>query len=226
SGEAARHPLVRSGALAVVDVAAQAMVEALPPAGLVVDMAAAPGGKSRTLLARGIARRVVALEKAASRAARLAAGLRAAGRRGEVLVVRADAACPPLPPDRFESVLLDAPCSGTGTLRKNPEIRLRLLAGDLSRSAAVQRGLLVAGLQLLAPGGTLAYVTCSLEPEENEQLVEAVLAEGPEFKLVRPDPARLPSPAAPFLRASGLLRVPPGPTNDGFSLLLLRRLRA
>lgn len=223
SGAAAGHPLVRSGALAVVDAAAQAMVEALPPAGIVVDLAAAPGGKTRTLLARGIARRVVAIEKSASRAARLASNLAGAGRRAEALVVRADAARPPLPPGRFEAVLLDAPCSGTGTLRKNPEIRLRLRPEDLAVSAATQRRLLAAGLSLLASGGTLAYVTCSLEPEENEEVVDAVLAGRSGFARVVPDRATLPAPLAACLRPSGLVRVPPGATNDGFSLLVIRR---
>ena len=105
----------------------------------------------------------------------------AAGRRGEVLVVRADAGNPPLSPGRFDSVLLDAPCSGTGTLRKNPEIRLRLAPGDLAGFAAVQTRLLDAALSLLSPGGSLLYVTCSLEPEENEDVVGAVLGARPEF---------------------------------------------
>jgi 16S rRNA (cytosine967-C5)-methyltransferase len=223
SGDAARHPLVASGQMAVVDVAAQATVEALPPTDVVVDLAAAPGGKTRTLLARGIARRVVALEKVGSRAARLAANLEAAGRRDEVLVVRADAARPPLPRGRFRAVLLDAPCSGTGTLRKNPEIRLRLHEEDLGSFAEVQRRLLTAGLRLLAPEGILAWVTCSLEPEENEGVVDAVLAGTSGFERVRPDPVRLPAPLAAGLGPSGLLRVPPGPTNDGFSLLVVRR---
>ena len=225
AGPAASHPLVRSGALAVVDAAAQAMVEALPPAETVVDLAAAPGGKTRTLLARGIARRVVALEKTASRATRLASNLSGAGRRAEVLVVRADAARPPLPPGRFESVLLDAPCSGTGTLRKNPEIRLRLRPEGLAAFAAAQRRLLAAGLSLLAPGGTLAYMTCSLEPEENEEVVDAVLAGRSGFSRVVPDETALPAPVAARLRPSGLVRLPPGATNDGFSLLVVRRTR-
>ena len=226
AGPAASHPLVRSGALAVVDAAAQAMVEALPRARIVVDLAAAPGGKTRALLARGIARRVVALERTASRAARLASNLDRAGRRPEALVVRADAERPPLPRGRFEAVLLDAPCSGTGTLRKNPEIRLRLRPGDLSLFAAAQRRMLGAGLSLLSPGGTLAYVTCSLEPEENEDVVAAVLAASPGFEKVPPDRDRLPGPVAACLRPSGVVRVPPGETNDGFSLLVVRRLPA
>jgi len=223
SGDAAREPRVASGEIAVVDVAAQAMVEAVPAADVVVDLAAAPGGKTRTLLARGIARRVVALERTPSRARRLAANLRAAGRRTEAAVLLADAARPPLPRGAFPSVLLDAPCSGTGTLRKNPEIRLRLREEDLVRFAAAQRTLLAAALDLLAPEGTLVWVTCSLEPEENELVVDAALAGRPHFVRVAPDPARLPAPAAACLSPAGVVRVPPGATNDGFSLITIRR---
>ncbi len=223
SGDAAREPRVASGAIAVVDAAAQAMVEAVPPAEVVIDLAAAPGGKTRTLLARGIARKVVALERTPSRARRLASNLRAAGRRAEAVVLLADATRPPLPRGAFASVLLDAPCSGTGTLRKNPEIRLRLREEDLARFAAAQRALLHAGLDLLAPGGTLVWVTCSLEPEENEHVVDAVLSGRPACARVAPDPGRLPAPAAACLSPSGVVRVPPGATNDGFSLITIRR---
>jgi 16S rRNA (cytosine967-C5)-methyltransferase len=223
-GNAAAHPLVTSGALAVVDVAAQALVALLPHADLAVDLTAAPGGKTRVLLAGGRARCVVALERTASRAARLAANLSGAGRRGEVLVVRADAAAPPLPRGRFDAVLLDAPCSGTGTLRKNPEIRLRLAAGDLAACARTQRALLDAALPLLAEGGALLYVTCSLEPEENEEVVDAVLAIRPGFARARPG-VEVSAPLAERTRASGLVRVAPGPAHDGFSAILVTRLR-
>src|ERR1019366_8994715 len=104
SGNAGAHPLVTSGALAVADAAAQAMVELVPAADVVADLAAAPGGKTRTLLATGRAKRVIALDRTASRARRLAANLAAAGRREETLVVRADAGRPPLPWGRFASV--------------------------------------------------------------------------------------------------------------------------
>ena len=209
AGNAAGHPLVSGGALAVVDVAAQALAALLPEASLVLDLTAAPGGKTRALLASGRARRVVALERTASRAARLASNLAAAGRREEVLVVRADAGAPPLPPGRFDAVLLDAPCSGTGTLRKNPEIRLRLSPADLEGFARTQRRLLDAALSLLAPGGALLYVTCSLEPEENEDVVDGVLASRPGFARARPEGIVSP-PLAERTDASGLVRVLPG----------------
>ena len=222
-GAAAAHSLVSSGVLAVIDVAAQAMVELVPVSDVVADLAAAPGGKTRTLLATGRARRVVALERTPSRARRLAANLAAAGRRKEALVVLADTGRAPLPPGRFASILLDAPCSGTGTLRKNPEIRLRLKQADFAGFAGTQRRLLAAGLDLVAPGGTLVYVTCSLEREENEDVVEALLAERPDFARVVPDAAGLPVPLAAALEPDGTVRVLPGATHDGFSATVLRK---
>lgn len=218
-----RHPLVASGALAVVDAAAQGLCELLPAADVVVDLAAAPGGKTRTLLARGKARRVVALERHLSRAVRLAANLRAASRRHEAWVVVADATRPPLRRRAFPAVLLDAPCSGTGTLRKNPEIRLRLLPDHLGGFASVQRRLLAAGLELLSPGGSLLFVTCSLEPEENEEIRAAARARLPDALALPAEKLSLPEPFRPFVSRDGLVRLPPGRTNDGFSAFVLRR---
>jgi len=223
SPAAGSHPRIASGRLAVVDVAAQAMCELVAPADVVVDLAAAPGGKTRTLLARGLARRVVALERNPTRAVRLAAAISSAGRRDEVLVLRADSAKPPLPRGAFPSVLLDAPCSGTGTLRKNPEIRWRLAPSHLAPLAAAQRALLGAALDLCAPGGRVVYVTCSLEPEENEEVVAAVLSGRSDAALALPDASALPPPLRTALRPDGLFRVPPGPANDGFSALVLRK---
>ena len=224
-GDAIGHPLVRSGRLAVVDAAAQALVELVPSADVVVDLTAAPGGKTRTLLARGRARRVVALELQPSRAVRLARNLSNGLRRSEVLVVLGDAARPPLPPGRFESVLLDAPCSGTGTLRKNPEIRSRLRREDFGPLAAAQGELLRSALDLLAPGGTVTWITCSLEPEENEDVVDAVLAGRADAVRLPAESMLLPAALAPWCRPDGLVRVLPGPENDGFSALTVRRIR-
>ena len=223
SAAAGSHPEIVSGRLAVVDVAAQAMCELVEPADVVVDLAAAPGGKTRTLLARGRARRVVALERNPTRARRLAEGLRAAGRREEVLVVRADSSRPPVRRGTARSILLDAPCSGTGTLRKNPEIRWRLSPDDLPALARVQRALLEAALDLCAPGGSVVYVTCSMEPEENEAVVGAVLAGRRGDAVERPVASSLPAPLLAALRPDGFFRVPPGPSNDGFSAVFLRK---
>jgi 16S rRNA (cytosine967-C5)-methyltransferase len=224
-GDAIGHPLVRSGRLAVVDAAAQALVELVPASAVVVDLTASPGGKTRTLLARGKARRVIALERQGARVLRLARNLSDGLRRGEVLVVRADAARPPLPRGRFESILLDAPCSGTGTLRKNPEIRSRLRREDFGPLASLQRELLRSALDLLSPGGTVTWMTCSLEPEENEDVVDAILAERTDA--IRLPAKEMPLPAAliPWSRPDGLVRVLPGPENDGFSALTVKRIR-
>lgn len=223
SGDAIAHPLVASGALAIVDAAAQATAELVESADVVLDLAAAPGGKTRTLLARGRARRVVAMERQPSRAARLDSNLRAAGRRGEVLVVLADGARAPLVNGRFLSILLDAPCSGTGTLRKNPEIRLRLSPRDLEGFASAQRSLLSSALDLLSPGGLLTYVTCSLEPEENEEVVDAVLRARGDAEREKPDLPLLPEVVRGHVAADGLVRIPPGESTDGFSVITIRR---
>lgn len=90
----------------------------------------------------------------------------------------------PLPFQRFfDRILLDAPCSGTGTVRRNPEIKWRLRAEDLADLAARQTALLENAIGTLAPGGRLVYSTCSLEAEENERVVEAVLARRKEVRL-------------------------------------------
>jgi len=225
SGNAVASPLVSSGRVAVIDAAAQALAALVLPGRVVADLGAAPGGKTRTLLARGIARRVVAVERHPSRIARLARNLEAAGRRGEALLVLGDASRPPLARGALRSILLDAPCSGTGTLRKNPEIRWRLAPGDLAGFAASQRTLLAAALELLAPGGRLVYVTCSLEPEENEEVVSAVLgARGAEggIHVVPLGPESFPPGEVALFRAGGVV-LPPGETNDGFTAFVLER---
>jgi len=155
-------------------------------------------------------------------ASRLTSKLEAAGRRDEVKEVRADAGAPPLQRRTFRSVLLDAPCSGTGTLRKSPEIRWRLRERHLPRFAAEQRRLLASALELLAAGGSLAYVTCSLEKEENEDVVASVLAERSGFEVVAHDPSALPEPIRGEAARGGVVRVLPGATNDGFSLITIR----
>ena len=88
---------------------------------------------------------------------------------------------------QFDRILVDVPCSGTGTIQRNPEIKWRLKREDLARHPEVQRRLLENALPQLKPGGRLVYSTCSLEPEENEQVVEPVLAAQPDFSLLRKD---------------------------------------
>ncbi len=136
--------------------------------------------------------------------------------------VAADIAALPLPLGRFDRVLFDAPCSGTGTLRKNPEIRYRVTPEAIERLAKAQEAELAAAAALLAPGGFLLYSTCSLELEENERVVERVCAASPGLS-----PAAIAAPPAlsPFVDGARF-RLFPDERVDGFTAHLLRRRRA
>lgn len=144
------------------DIGAQSIVPLLDaqPGMLVLDVCAAPGNKTAQILATGA--RVVACDRYPSR---LAAVDSAAHR---VLIDAAQGI--PFGPV-FDRILLDAPCSGTGTLARNPEIKWRLQESDLARFTDTQRRILENALKCLKPGGRLVYATCSLEREENEDIV-------------------------------------------------------
>lgn len=152
----------------------------------VVDVAAAPGGKTLQYMARtGPAGLVVACDVRARRVAALARRLLppAAGRGGVVHVDERAAL-----PFRavFDVVAVDAPCSGLGSLRRNPDIKWRRTAADLARYAALQHDLLDRSAAVVGPGGALVYSTCSTEPEENAAIVERFLARTPAFALEAP----------------------------------------
>jgi 16S rRNA (cytosine967-C5)-methyltransferase len=147
----------------------------------VLDACAAPGGKTLILAERNPQARIVACESSASRLEQLQKRLASLGDRIECR--RADASA--LTEDSaFDLALADVPCSGTGTLGRNPEIRHRLHLDDLTRQAERQRAILLAALRAVRPGGRVVYSTCSLEPEENEQVVAAVLATTPNARVV------------------------------------------
>jgi 16S rRNA (cytosine967-C5)-methyltransferase len=151
---------------------------------LTLDACAAPGGKS-TLLAdvNGPGSTVVAAEASPRRVLTLAELVRRWGSPG-VHVVTADGLRPPLRVP-FDAVLVDAPCSGLGTLARHPDIRWRAKPGDLPHHAARQGALLRSLAPLVRPGGTLVFATCSAEPEENEGVVEPFLAAHPDFAAAR-----------------------------------------
>ena len=139
----------------------------------------------------------------------------------------ADATKPLQDEAAFDLILCDAPCSGTGTLSRNPELKLRLQPADLPRQAVRQREMLLASLSCLAPGGRLLYSTCSLEPEEDEQVVEAVLAKAPggvTTAALDPVMERLAISSADLLQ-DGRLRTIPGRgfRGDGFFAALFVR---
>jgi 16S rRNA (cytosine967-C5)-methyltransferase len=158
----------------------------------IADLCAAPGGKA---LALGrLARRLIAIEKHPRRAQRLASNIARAG-RGTEFVVIGDASRPPI--GMVDLALLDAPCLGTGTFARHPDARWRVSAEALTTLAGHQARLLDAAADVVRPGGLLVYATCSLEPEENDQQVDAFLARHPAFRREPPPdfPAALQSPA-------------------------------
>jgi 16S rRNA (cytosine967-C5)-methyltransferase len=144
---------------------------------LVYDAAAAPGGKAVALEAAGA--RVIAGDARRERIRRLVETARRAG--VAIRCLAADLEAAPLRPDRLDAVLLDAPCSATGTMRRHPDARWRLEPGVFARAAARQRRLLAAAASLIRPGALLIYSTCSLEPEENSAVVEDFLSRNTEF---------------------------------------------
>lgn len=138
------------------------------------DLCAAPGGKTLALAALLPKAKIVAFEARLQRFQALEKRLALLSPR--IQCRQADAATLDAP-EEFHLILVDAPCSGTGTLGRNPEIRHRLQPADLARQAERQRAILSAAVQALRPGGRLLYSTCSLEPEENQQVLDAVLAQ-------------------------------------------------
>jgi 16S rRNA (cytosine967-C5)-methyltransferase len=163
------------------------------PGQLVLDLCAAPGGKTaRVIQMRGAGQRmVVAADVHLHRLRQMREFL---GRlfAGGVHFVALDGTRPLPFGSRFDRILVDAPCSGTGTLARNPEIRWRLRHEDLAALAEKQRALLCHALERLAPGGRLVYSTCSLEPEENEQVVAAALAAHPAARIISGEAALAP----------------------------------
>jgi len=172
-------PGFREGAFIVQD-PAHALVcrfAAIPRGEFVYDACAAPGGKAVTLEAHGA--RVLAGDARHERIGRLADTARRAG--VEIRCVAADLEAAPVRPASVDAVLVDAPCSATGTMRRHPDARWRLNPTVFARAAARQARLLAAAGPLVRRGGLLIYATCSLEPEENEHVVDGFLSQNPEF---------------------------------------------
>jgi len=190
---------------------------AVPPGGLVEDLAAAPGGKALALAAE--ARYTAAADASFARLGRVRENARRLGAARLGLLV-ADARRPPLRDGAADAVLLDVPCTGTGTFRRHPDARWRVQPGDLASLTALQREMLDAAAALPRPGGLLIYSTCSLEPEENETQVDWFLDRHPEYAIRPPagfDPA--------LLDAQGRLAVLPQRTGvDGAFAARLERL--
>jgi 16S rRNA (cytosine967-C5)-methyltransferase len=225
-GDPGSDPAFREGRFTIQDEASQLVVELLAPqpGEAVLDLCAAPGAKATGIAERvGAAGLVVACDR---NPRRLELVGRAARRLGlanlHLAPVDATQPLPALPRAPFARVLVDAPCSGLGTLRRNPDARWRLRPEDPASLAATQRALLASAARAVMPGGVLVYSTCTLLAEENEAVVAAFLAEHAEFSRVARDEA--PGAARAFVEVDGFMRTwPHRHGTDGFFAARLAR---
>ena len=178
------------------------------PGPMVLDTCAAPGGKTTAVAATIEGRgRVVACDVRDRRMALLRRTIAATGATN-VSLVQADVTAPLPFAARFSTVIVDAPCSGLGTLRRDPDIRWRRSLDDLTVLADAQRTMLDNAAVVVAPGGRLVYATCSTEPEENEQVAAWFLRAHPEFRAVPAGEAH-PALAADLVDPAGHFRTEP-----------------
>jgi 16S rRNA (cytosine967-C5)-methyltransferase len=176
-GDVTHTAAFREGRIAIQDEASQLVAMLASVGARLLDCCAAPGGKTSILADRNPQALVVAAELHPHRA-RL---LRRLVNQKNAAVIAANANHLPFLID-FQSVLADVPCSGTGTLGRNPEIKWRIKPDDLKNLQSRQVGILASAMSQVAPGGTLVYSTCSLEREENDSVVEEALAVNPDFR--------------------------------------------
>ena len=206
-----------AGHFFVQDSAATLVVQyaAIPPGSRVADFCAAPGGKTFEM-ARD-AKVVFSADRSAARLQRITATAQRL-RATNVIPLVNDARHPAL--QDLDAVLVDVPCTGTGTFRRHPDARWRLKVSDLAVMPTIQRSILRAAAEAVRPGGLLIYSTCSLETEENDQQIEAFLAEHPQFALEPPPDGAVP---ASTLDAGRLRVLPHKHGTDGAFAARLRR---
>ena len=178
-GEITQTRALREGRASIQDEASQLVALLVGRGSRILDSCAAPGSKTAAIAARNPDAVIVAAELHPHRADLLRQRVRAAN----VHVVTTDATNLEMSSD-FDRVLADVPCSGTGTLARNPEIKWRLKAADLPDLHVRQVAILQSALGQLAPGGRAVYSTCSLEPEENQSVVDEVLAASLDYRLL------------------------------------------
>jgi 16S rRNA (cytosine967-C5)-methyltransferase len=217
-------PAFRAGRFSYQGEASQlvTLLLGLAPGDRVLDACAAPGGKTlHAATLAGDGGRVVALDVQPAGARRIAAGAARLG-IGTVSVAVADARRPPLR-GAFDAVLVDAPCSGLGTLRRHPELRWRRQPEDLARLAVLQRALLGGVAPLVRTGGVLVYAVCTPMRIETDDVVADFLAAHPAFVL-EPAGAFLPAAARHLVTPAGALRTWPHRHDlDAFFAVRLRR---
>lgn len=234
-GSPSRTDAFRKGELSIQDEASQAVPLLLDvrEGDRVLDLCAAPGGKTPPLVrAAGSKGFVIAADRHAHRLRAMRAQFERLALTG-ICLLELDAALPLPFGAQFQRALVDAPCSGTGTLARHPEIRWRLRPEQLPELHKLQTAMLSQAFAQLAPGGRLVYSTCSLEPEENEDVVEEALAATPKVRRVsREDAARsLARHLAPAVPPAGLFddagqfhTVPGEQPTDGFFAAILEKV--
>jgi 16S rRNA (cytosine967-C5)-methyltransferase len=199
----------------VQDLGSQWLVDALPVrvGDVAVDLCAAPGGKATALAARGA--RVLAADIRHARASLVVDNVAALG--ASVVTVVADGTAPPVRPGAADLVLVDAPCSGLGVLKRRPDARWRVTEASIAALVPLQRALLDAASSLVRPGGHLAYSVCTLTAEETDGIDRYLIDAHPELRAVPP-------PDAPWTpRGRGAILLPQAAGTDGMYLLLLER---
>ncbi len=169
------------------------------PGQRVADLCAAPGGKAAQLAAAG--GDLTAIDRSAERLKRLSVNFARLGLQAELLVADATS----LKTQPFDAVLLDAPCLGTGTLRRHPDITWTKKPGDLASLVTLQARLIDHAVELTAKGGTLVYCTCSIEPEEGEAQIAALLRRNPDVVRVPIEPVEV-GGLGELLNAQGEMR--------------------
>jgi 16S rRNA (cytosine967-C5)-methyltransferase len=228
-GNPLASPAFARGDFYIQDEASQAaaLVPSPHPGEKVLDAAAAPGGKSFSLLAREPAVDLVLADVALGRMALLRANLKRLERPLPIVV--ADAGAPAFAAagaggGGFDRVVLDLPCTGTGTLRRHPELKWRISESEIGRLSQQALRLLGGAAPLVRPGGLLVAITCSLEAEENEEVAASFLAGHAEFSPL-PLAGRLDPPLAQGIVAPGAWRALTGDDHDGFSVTVLAKAR-
>ena len=196
-GDITRTAAFREGRVVIQDEGSQLIAALVGKGARILDCCCAPGGKTSILADANPGSLILAVELHPHRA-RLTRKL---VRQENVRVISGDARSLPVAA-KFDRILVDVPCSGTGTLARNPEIKWRLKPEDLADLQSRQVAILESALRQLAPGGWLVYSSCSLEREENQDVIERVLAGNPDYSVVnvRGELERL--------RASGILTWP------------------
>jgi 16S rRNA (cytosine967-C5)-methyltransferase len=211
----------RRGELYLQDEASQAaaLIPPIRPGERVLDAAAAPGGKSFTIVSAEPTARPLLADVSLARLSTLRANLRRLDRQLPVMV--ADAGRLPLLGE-FDRVILDLPCSGTGTLRKCPELKWRISEEEIGRLSRQALRMMAGTAPRVSVGGYLVAITCSLEPEENEEVVRKFCDRHPEFSLL-PLEDLLDPPLTRWILGPGAWRILPEGVHDGFTVHVLVR---